>query len=261
MLEINLVTILAEIFNFLILAIALYFILFKPVVKRMDENAKKRAALLITAQEKDDQAQELLTMIEERLENIDKEIEIHLEKAQEHAQAESEALLDATQKEAEKILLEAEQEAAKIQRQEIENFHDDFVNTIMQISGQVLSRTTPPEIHDNLVQGLTEEIWDLGKRDMRQVRTVRDSLAERIPTVHVASAKELTPDQQRALIRTFSALADRNVNMEIDIDPDLISGIRVRIGDLIVENTLAMELAELKNNIDETIAERVSNDG
>ena len=259
MLDINLVTILAEIFNFLILAVALYFILFKPVVKRMDENAKKRAALLTTAQEKDDQAQDLLTMIENRLENIDKEIEVHLEKAQDQAQAESEALLEATQKEAENILLEAEKEAAKIQQQEIENFHEDFVNTILQISGQVLTRTTPPEIHDNLVQELIEQIWDLGKGDMRQVRTVRDSLAERIPTVHVASAKELTPDQQRSLIRTFSALADRNVNMEIEINPDLISGIRVRIGDLIVENTLAMELAELKNDIGETIGEKVSN--
>lgn len=260
MLDIDLVTILAEIFNFLVLAIALYFILFKPIVKRMDENAKKRAALLTTAQEKENQAQEKLTMIEERLENIDREIETHLEKAQEQAQAESEALLEATQKEAENILIEAEKEAAKIQQQEIENFHEDLVSAILTISGQVLSKTTPTEIHDNLVQNLIEEIWDLGKRDMRQVRSVRDSLAERIPTVHVATARALSPDQQRALIRTFSALADRNVNMEIDIDPDLISGIRVRIGDLIVENTLAMELAELKTEVAETIEESVSNE-
>lgn len=260
MLDIDLVTIVAEIINFLVLAVALYFILFKPIVKRMDESAKKREALLIQAKERNDQAEEQLAMINERLENIDQEIEAHMEKAQQHAQLEGEALLEATQQEAEKILLEAEKEAKKLQQQEIETFHEDLVKTILHISGQVLTRTTPPVIHDNLVDELIEKIWDLGKKDMRQVRAVRDSLAERIPTVHVASAKELTPDQQRALIRTFSALADRNVNMEIDIDPDLISGVRVRIGDLIVENTLAMELVELNSNVSINLEESINNE-
>lgn len=258
MLDINLVSILAEIINFLVLAVALYFILFKPIVKRMDENAKKRAALLTSAEEKESQAQEILSQIEERLGNIDKEIDVHLEKAQEQMQAESDVLLQATQIEAEKILHDAEKEAFKLQQQEIEEFHQELVDTIVEISRQALSRTTPPVVHDNLVDELIEKIWDLGKNDMRQVKTVRDSLAERIPIVHVASAKTLTPEQQRSLIRTFSALADRNVNMEIDIDPDLISGVRVRIGDLIVENTLAMELVEIKSDIEKSIDENLS---
>jgi len=260
MLDIDLVTILAEILNFLVLAVLLYFILFKPIVKRMESNANKRAAFLTMAQEKHDEAEEKLNRIQERLDNIDKEIEVHLEKAQEQAQSESEALLEATEKEAEKILLEAEKEVAKLQQQEIETFHEELVNAILTISSQVLSKTTPPEVHHRLVEELNEEIWDLGKRDMRQVRAVRDSLAERIPTVYVATAKELTAEQQRALIRTFSALADRNVNMEIDIDPGLIAGIRVRMGDLVVENNLEMELSEVKSEVAEAIEESMSNE-
>lgn len=260
MLDLDLVTILAEIFNFLVLAVVLYFVLFKPIVKRMEKNAKKRAALIKMAQEKHDEAQEKLDTIEERLDNIDQEIEVHLEKAQAQAQKESEALLEATQKEAEKILLDAEKEVAKLQQQEIDKFHEELVETILNISKQILSKTTPNEVHNRLVEELNEEIWDLGKSDMRQVRTVRDSLAERTPTVHVTSAKELSPDQQRAIIRTFSALADRNINMEIDVDPDLISGVRVRMGDLIVENTLAMELAEVKTDVAESIEESMSNE-
>jgi len=37
--------------------------------------------------------------------------------------------------------------------------------------------------------------------------------------------------------------------MEIDVDPELVAGVRARIGDLIVENTLAMELNELKSEV------------
>ncbi len=260
MLDIDLVTILAEIFNFLLLAVALYFLLFKPMVKRIDDRAEKKEAMLVEAQEKLDTAQKKLTSIEDRLANIDSEIEARIQEAYKQAQTESRALLNATQEEAEKILSEAEIEAAKRQQQEIEDMQEELVETILNISGQVLSKLSPSVVHESLVEELNKEIWDLGKRDMRQVKTIRDALAERTPTVYVISAKELSPEQQRSLIRTFSALADSNVNMEIDVDPDLIAGIRVRMGDFIVENTLAMELADLKTEVAETLEERVDDE-
>jgi len=260
MLDFDLVTILAEILNFLVLAVALYYLLFKPVVKRMEENAQKKAASLVEAQEKEKQAAKTLAEIEERLANLDIEIEARLQEAYKLAQAESEALLEVTKEEAEKILSEAEIEASKRQLREIQELQEELVNTILNISGQVLIKTTPSVIHDNMIEELLEEIWDLGKSDMRQVRTIRDSLAERTPSVYVASSTELSPDQQRSLIRTFSALADRNVNMEIDIAPELISGVQIRMGDLIVENNLKMELDQLKNEVAEALEENIRND-
>lgn len=253
MLEIDPVTILAEIVNFLILAVALYFLLFKPTTKRMNERAEEKEKMLTEAREKQQAAEKRLNEIEERLSNIDAEIESRLEEAYQQAQIERDSLLEATQEEAKNILSEAEKEAAKRQQQEMEQLQENLVDTLLDISSQILIKTTPDVVHENLVEDLTSEIWDLGKSDMRQVRTIRDSLTERTPTVHVTSAKELSPDQQRSLIRTFSALADRNVNMEIEVVPDLIAGIRVRIGDLVVENTLAMELTELKSEVVETL--------
>lgn len=258
MLDIDPVTILAQIINFLVLAVALYFLLFKPMVKRINDRAQKKEQMLVEAQQKNKEAQEKISIIEERLSRIDTEIETRLQHAYQQAQAERESLLKATQKEAEKILTEAENEASKRQQHEMEELQEKLVDTILDISGQILNRTTPEVVHANLVEDLTKEIWDLGKSDMRQVRTIRDSLSERTPTVHVTSAKELSPDQQRSLVRTFSALADSNVNMEIEVNPSLISGIRVRIGDLVVENTLAMALNELRDDVVGTLEESIN---
>jgi F-type H+-transporting ATPase subunit b len=249
MLDIDLGTIIAQVINFLVLAVALYFLLFKPIVKRMNARAQEREALLEEARIKEADATAKLAEIDLRLQNIDKEIEERLQDAYKQAQANSEALLEATRREAERILGEAEQEAAKRQQREVEQLQEELVDSILDISGQVLSKAAPDVIHDNLIEELTHEVWELGKTDMRQVRAIRDSLADRTPTVYVTSARELSPDQQRDLIRTFSALADSNVNMEIEIDPNLISGIKVRMGDLVVENTLAMELSELKSEV------------
>lgn len=257
MLDIDLVTILAEILNFLVLAAALYFLLFKPIVKQMEKRADDKAALLADMQQKDAMADEKLTSIESRLAQIDTEIEARLDKAFQQAQTENATLLDATRAEAEKIISEAEFEAAKRQEQEMEQLQDDLVDSILHITGQVLSKTTPDVVHDNLVEALNAEIWDLGKQDMRRVRTIRESLSERTPTAIVITARELSPEQQRLLVRTFSALADSNVSMEIEVDPNLIAGIRVRMGDLVVENTLAMELSELKSEINIKLEESI----
>ncbi len=257
MLDIDPVTILAEIINFLVLAVVLYFLLFKPIIKRINKRTEENANLLKVTKSKKQEAETKLAEIEERLANIESEIETRLEAAYQRAQLERETLLEATQSEAEKIISEAEIEAAKRQQQELDELHDKLVDTIMNISAQLLIKKTPDVVHSNLVEELTTEIWDLGKSDMHQVRTIRDSLIERTPTVFIASAKELSPEQQRSLIRTFSALADKNVNMDIEIDPNLISGIKVRIGDLIVENSLAMELTELKSEVTKTLEESI----
>lgn len=261
MLNIDPITMVGEIINFLVLAVALYFLLFKPTIKRIESRAKEKEALLEQARLKDQEAEQKLQEIESRLRNIDTELEQRVEAAYQRAKIESENLIQATQVEAEKILAEAEKEAAKRQQHEIEELQEQLVDKILALSGQILQKTTPEIVHENMIEALNSEIWDLGKRDMRQVRTIRDSLLERTPTVFVTSAKELSPEQQRSLIRTFSALADSNVNMEIDINPDLIAGLRVRIGDLVVENNLAMELDELKSEVEKSLGENIDVEG
>jgi len=249
MLDIDLVTILAEIINFLILAAALYFLLFKPTMKRINQRSAEKEALLNQIRDKEAEAEQKRVEIEQRLSTIDTEIETRLEEAYQQAKEESSSLLEITQKEAEKILSEAENEAAKRQNQEIEELQENLVGTILNICGNLLQKTTPDVTHDKLIEDLNAEIWDLGKRDMRQVRNIRDSLIDQTPTVYITTAKVLSPEQQRSLVRTFGALADKTINMDIEVNPELIAGVRARIGDLIVENTLAMELINLKSEI------------
>lgn len=253
MLDIDPVTITAQIINFLVLAIILYFFFFKPTFRRIEKRAEENKTILAKANLEEEIANRKLTEIEERLSGIDNEIEARLEEAYQHAQGESDELLKATQLEAENILQDAEREAAKRQMKEMDELQDRLVDTIIGISAKILAKTSPDEVHDNQIKELTTEIWDLGRSDIRQVRTIRDSMSERTPTVFISSAKELTADQQREIIRTFSALADQNVNMEVEIKPELISGIQVRMGDFIVENTFASELESLKSEVIESL--------
>jgi len=94
MLDIDLVTILAQVLNFLVIAAVLYYLLFKPMIKRMNERAAEKDGLLASIQEKERQAEETLTKIKHRLSDIDAEIEVRLEDVYQKAQEEKEALIE-----------------------------------------------------------------------------------------------------------------------------------------------------------------------
>jgi len=98
----------------------------------------------------------------------------------------------------------------------------------------------------------------MGKTDMRMVQGLRDSLADRIPTVEVVVPRELSTEQEMKLVSTFNALADKEVDLEINIQPELVAGIKARIGDIVLDNSVGTHLNSLRDEINlklETVAE------
>jgi len=124
----------------------------------------------------------------------------------------------------------------------------------------MVAQVATEEMHNALVDELNQKVMNLGRTDMRQVNNLRRSLTDRMPTAYVISARELSVDQQRQIVRTTSALADRNVNVELTIEPSMGAGMSVRIGDLLVENSISAQLAELRQEITRDINERMRNE-
>ena len=65
----------------------------------------------------------------------------------------------------------------------------------------------------------------------------------------VASAFGLSPEQEQAIAERFSALTGKQVSVESSVDPSLLGGIRVRIGDILYDGSLAARLAELEKSL------------
>ena len=81
---------------------------------------------------------------------------------------------------------------------------------------------------------------------MDRVETIRRSLKDREPTLSVETAFPLSKEQQANIVRTFSALADKNVKIDTVLKKDLGSGVRIRLGDFIINNSLDALLNEIK---------------
>jgi F-type H+-transporting ATPase subunit b len=260
MLELDLATIAFQIANFVALAALLYFLLFRPVMRRVKARKAETEQLRQEIAEEREEVQRMRAELEARLAYSEEEARDIIAETQRQIDAEREAALEETEQEVERILGEARSRAQRLQRQQMEAFRKRLLDTILEITGQAIGRVAPKEVHDQLTVQLNERIWDLGQRGMDQVRAFRMSLGDRTPTAHVVTARELSLEQQGELARTLTALADRHVSLEIEVNPDTIAGVRVRLGDTIVDSSIAGQLDDLRDKVSETLRERLEDE-
>jgi len=248
MLSINIPTILFQIFNFLILAVALYFLLFRSVVRNVRERARKKEELIQEVEKTKSESDKILAEYRQKLADVDKEIDQIIKKAEQIVEDERKQAITDIELEANRILGEAQAEVENREKISLEQFYDQVVDQVMSVSQTVIGKTVSVDLHNQLIQQMADEIWRLGREDLQRVASIRNSLRERVPIVHVDTAMPLTPDQQGLMVRTFSALADRTIKMEIHEDNGLGAGCHVRIGDLVVDNTTTGQVQKLRDS-------------
>jgi F-type H+-transporting ATPase subunit b len=247
MLDLDLTTILLEVLNFLALSVGLYFLLFRPVIRRVEARAAEKARAEREMERSRKEAAAHKSEWESRLAGVDAEIDRLLDEARERIERERRQMLEAIRAEAEQVREDAEADIQRHQKQELREFNRYVLNTLIALSGELIEKTAPPEVHDRLVREVNDFIWRFGREKPGEVDTLRRSLADRTPTVHIVSARELSPEQQQGLVKTFRALTDRNVNFELETDPHLYAGVRARVGDLLVDNSIAAQLERVRS--------------
>jgi F-type H+-transporting ATPase subunit b len=241
-------TILFQIVNFLVLAWLLHRFLFRPMMTKVKERAGEKERLAQELARDHEAAVALRAELEARLAHADEEVDGIIAHGQEEATELRKAMLRETESEVARILSEAHAEAQRLQQQAIKASQTETLDAILEISARLIGRSAPPELHQQLVQQMSDRIWEMGRSEMQRVEEFRRSLGTRSPTAYVTTALPLSPDQQGLLARTFTALADRNVNLELRTDPDLAAGARVRLGDMVIDNSIAGELRQLRQD-------------
>jgi len=247
MLNIDLSTIIFQVINFLVLFVALYFLLFKNIIKRAEKRKQELEEIREKAVKNFEESQRLREEMEQSLENIENRVEEYISRAKSELEVERLQIIEETKAQAEQIFRQAKENARLAQARAIRDFQEDIMDTIMEIVHEILTKSIPEGFHDQLVEQINDWVWELGRKEMRRVDTIRKSLQDRDqPEVLVLTAKQLSKEQQANIVRTFSALADTNVSLNVEQDESLIAGVRIRLGDFIVDNTLASKLKEIR---------------
>jgi F-type H+-transporting ATPase subunit b len=256
MLNLDPITIAFQIANFLILAFVLQRLLFKPTLERVAERSGEQERLQLELAKEREKVASLQADMERLQQQVEGEAQAIRPEAQAGADVDGKQLMTQVRAEAEQVLAQAQDDAARIRQRALAESRDQVVDAILGISGTVIGRAAPPEMHDRLVGGLNERIRDMGRAEMQRVEAIRRSLGAREPIAHIATAHELSVEQQAQLAQMLTALADRHVTLELETDPGLVAGVRVRLGDTVMDNSIAGQLAELRDQVQTALSEQ-----
>ena len=59
---------------------------------------------------------------------------------------------------------------------------------------------------------------------------------------HVTSAVVLTPEQERRLAEVLERLYGRSIGLQVQVDPAVLGGLVIRVGDEIIDGSIAHRL-------------------
>lgn len=88
--------------------------------------------------------------------------------------------------------------------------------------------------------------------DMRDIRREFDRLAdeaEGIANVTLTTAVELSNEDKQRYQKELAQRLDRRVHLEHRVDPTLIGGATIQIGDRLVDGSVAMQLNQLRQKL------------
>jgi len=73
--------------------------------------------------------------------------------------------------------------------------------------------------------------------------------ARNITEARITSAIELTADEQKALAALLDKITGKKVETSFNVDPSLIGGVVVRIGDRVIDGSIRTRLATLREHL------------
>ncbi|MES9939740.1 MAG: F0F1 ATP synthase subunit delta [Candidatus Thiodiazotropha sp. 6PLUC2] len=72
---------------------------------------------------------------------------------------------------------------------------------------------------------------------------------EKVMSVHVTSAYALKPAQEKLIAEALKAKLGRNITITSEKDTDLIGGVHIRAGDMVIDGSVRGKLQQLANEL------------
>lgn len=247
-LGVNVPFLISQIVNFLILFAALYFLLWKRVLKMLEERKQRIAQGLADAEQARKERERAEAEYQERIRRAEQEREEILAKAAREGEQVREEILAEARAEAERIIAEARAEAERDRQEMLAELRGQVASLAIAVSNKIIGET----LDERRQRRLIDEFFS-GIRAGRVVVLDEEELewAKRAGamTAHVITALPLSPDEQETVANTLAEHLGERPELEFEVDPSILGGLVIRIGDRLIDGSVAGKLAALQEQL------------
>ncbi|TEU17209.1 MAG: F0F1 ATP synthase subunit B [Anaerolineales bacterium] len=238
---------LSQIINFLILFLALRFLLWKPMLKMLNERKQRIAQGLEDAEQARKDRERAQAEYGERIKQAEQEREEILARAAEEAeQARAETLAQA-RAQAEQIVAEGKETVEQERQQMLAELHSQVaalsIAAANKLIGEALDEQRQRRLIDEFFSGIKA-----GRVVVLEEQEIEQAKAGEVMAI-VTSALPLTEDEQKVVTSGLAEHLGRVPAIEFRIDPAILGGLVIRLGDKVIDGSVAGQLASLQERL------------
>lgn len=241
-LGINLGFFLVQLLNFIIVMIVLRAWAYEPIVNLLEKRKQTIARGLEDAR-----------VAAEARANAEKDAQKILAAAQQQANARVAEATERAEKAAAEVRAQADRDAAAIRKAAESDAKLERDRVLGELRGQVAAlsiaaaqKLIGDSLDDKRQHVLIQEFFSGLKNG--KVQVVEDAHISGA-SAEVTSALPLTPEEQATVKRDVLAKLGAGATVSFKVDPSILGGLRVRVGDRILDGSVAGKLEELRQSV------------
>jgi len=248
-LGINLNFLLSQLVNFTILFIALYFLLWKRVLKALDARRQRIQEGIEKAERADEELARAQAAYAEKVAEGEAEVRRIRAEATEAAEQVRAKVLAEAKEQAETVLANARLEIDLERQRMLKELRGQVATLAIAAANKVIGEALDEQRQRRLV----EEFFS-GIQAGRVVILDEASLAGAPGrTAKVTSALPLSAQEQATISKGLAQQLRGEPEVEFAVDPAILGGLVIRVGDRVVDGSVAGQLASLQARLRETL--------
>ena len=152
------------------------------------------------------------------------------------AQETQETMLKDARRQGEEIISQAH----KAQEQVMAEIDARIDEAARRRAAELMNEVLTAEMSEHLHQLWVKDLLKTGLDDMDKLH-----LPEEVQEIRVQSAFPLHADQKAVLHKKFQTLLSKNVPLTEEPSPELVAGIRIRLGSVLIDGSLQFKIKEI----------------
>lgn len=240
--QIDWLTVIAQIVNFLILVWLLKHFLYQPVIDAMDQREQRIADRLQLAVQREQVATDTTQDYENRIASINKESETLMVEAKQEAEVERQQLLSAARTEAGEKRSHWQHQVSEEKQRFLRSLKLQTAETIQNIARQALSDLADIELEEQMIESFLRQLESLDNES-------RQEMAATNQPFQVTSSFALKPAARDRLTGMIHHHIAQDIKVDYAESPELICGIQLTASG----RRLGWNLADYLENMEQRV--------